>query len=324
MRRFFTGVATALVTPFSGGRVDYAALRRLINRQIDMRADALVVLGTTGEISTLTAAEKHSIIKAAVKTVRSRVPLIFGIGGNNPAEIIKLGLFVKKMCDTGGGISARKCLEVFTTAPCSLPPKGRVSGAPCKTSKGSARGTGRHTAGKIGIMVTAPYYNKATQDGIYKFFEKITDAVCLPALVYNIPGRTGVNIEPETLYRISTLPYVAGIKEASGSIPQITEVVRNCPNTAVYSGDDTIALPCYAVGCCGIISVASNLSVAPVKDIYDKYKKGRHASALSLFQTQLPLYRLLFAQVNPIPIKYYLSKRGLVQNELRLPLTPMN
>jgi 4-hydroxy-tetrahydrodipicolinate synthase len=172
-------------------------------------------------------------------------------------------------------------------------------------------------------MITAPYYNKGTQDGIYRFFEAITNAVKLPAVAYNIPGRTGVNIEPETLYRISTLKYVVGIKEASGNIAQITEVVRICPNVAVYCGDDTLALPSYAVGCQGIISVASNISAVPVAAIYNMYKHGKTAAALSAFHGQLPFYKSLFTSVNPIPVKNELTKIGLIKNELRLPLTPI-
>jgi 4-hydroxy-tetrahydrodipicolinate synthase len=288
MGKLFTGVATALVTPFNNGKVDYFTLQNLINRQIDDGVDCLVILGTTGEISTLTDAEKHKIINTAINTNRNRVPLIFGIGGNNPPEIIKLGHFVKQ--------TAQKI---------------------------ASNGDNNTASARVGIMITAPYYNKGTQDGIYKFFAEITNAVRLPAIIYNIPARTGVNIEPDTLYRISTLPFVAGIKEASGNIPQIAEVVMKCPNTAVYSGDDTIALPCYAVGCCGIISVASNLSVQNVKHIYELYRKGRSRSALMLFQIQMPFYKSLFKQVNPIPIKYYLSKENLIKNEMRLPLTPM-
>jgi 4-hydroxy-tetrahydrodipicolinate synthase len=255
-------------------------------------------LGTTGEISTLAAAEKHKIIRTAIETNRNRVPLVFGIGGNNPTEIIKLGRFVK---ETAANIGANDL----------------------ENKEDTAETQDKATVHRVGIMVTAPYYNKGTQDGIYRFFAEITNAVELPTIVYNIPARTGVNIEPDTLYRISTLRFAAGIKEASGNISQIAEVVMKCPNTAVYSGDDTIALPCYAVGCCGIISVASNLSVSNVKYIYELYKKGRSKSALMLFQIQMPFYKSLFTQVNPIPIKHYLAKENLIKNELRLPLTPM-
>ena len=280
MDPIFTGIATALVTPFNkDNKVDYPALQNLIQRQIEMDADALLILGTTGEISTLSEQERHAIIDCALKTNNNCLPLIFGIGGNDPTSIIKLG---KYLLSAAHGYQS-----------------------------------------KIAIMVTTPYYNKGTQDGIYKFYETITKALKLPTIVYNIPARTGVNITPENMARIAQLPYVAGIKEASGDLQQITQIVKLCPKTAVYCGDDTLALPAYAVGCQGIISVASNINIAPLKQIWELYNSGQIKSALQLFQKELYLYQSLFRVVNPIPIKYELSKLGLIQNVLRLPLLPI-
>ena len=279
MRKLFDGIATALVTPFRKNKVDYKAFAQLINRQINMQVDALVIIGTTGEFSTLSYDERREVVVFTLKTVANRVPVIFGIGGNDPSTVISLGKFIKDK-------------------------------------------TKEFTAKKVGVMLTAPYYNKATQDGIFQFFKIITNAVKLPTIAYNVPGRAGINIEPATMARISQLTYVHGIKEASGNIGQIAEVVALCPHTPVYGGDDALALPCYAVGCRGTISVASNIDVAPVKEIYTLYKKGKPA-VLQVFQNQLPLYRSLFRAVNPIPIKYELSELGLIKNELRLPLTPL-
>jgi 4-hydroxy-tetrahydrodipicolinate synthase len=274
MTPIFTGVATALVTPFNKNKPDYPSLTNLINRQIEMGVSALVILGTTGEISTLSARERRDIISFAIKTVANRVPLIFGIGGNDPKNIIALGNYVKKTYKNYNGLSS------------------------------------------YGVMITTPYYNKATQDGIYEYFRYITDKLRLPTIVYNIPSRTGINAEPETLTRIAKLPYIAGIKEAGGNIAQIQDVVRLCPDTSVYCGDDTLSLPSYAVGCAGIISVAANVAVAPVAEIFA-------ARSLPLYQSQLPFYKSLFRAVNPIPIKYELFKMGLIKNELRLPLLPI-
>jgi 4-hydroxy-tetrahydrodipicolinate synthase len=278
MKQLFGGVGTALVTPFKGGEVDYAAFRRLIERQIEMRADALVILGTTGEICTLSGKERRKVIKFALEVIADRVPAVFGIGGNDPTTIIALGRFV---ADSAAG----------------------------------------RAEGNVGVMVTGPYYNKATQDGLYEFFRFISNEIRLPAIVYNIPGRTGINIEPATMAKIAALPFIAGIKEASGNVAQIADVVKACPGTAVYCGDDTLALPAYAVGCRGIVSVAGNIDVAPVKDIYTLYAAGKVKQALSLYQEQVPFYKSLFRAVNPIPIKYELAKMGLIKNELRLPLT---
>ena len=278
MQPIFNGVATAMVTPFDQEQIDWARFKNLIERQIDQGVDALLFLGTTGEMPTLSHAERHAVVDFALATVGNRVPLIFGIGGNDPTTIIDLGLYVAKQ----------------------------------------ARAAGVRPA----IMVSSPYYNKATPDGLYAFFQKITNAVKLPTIVYNIPTRTGVNIDPQTMAKIARLRYVAGIKEASGNLQQIAQVVALCPHTAVYSGDDTLALACYAVGCRGIISVASNLAVTPVQNIYRLYNQGHPWQALTLFQSQLPLYQSLFRVVNPIPVKSELAKMGLIKNALRLPLLP--
>ena len=280
MEPIFTGIATALVTPFNTKQeVDSPTLRRLIKRQIQMSADALVILGTTGEISTLNNQERHAIIDCALKTTQGQIPLIFGIGGNDPTSIIKLGQYVAE--------------------------------------------ASKSYTGKVGIMVTTPYYNKGTPEGIYAYYQAITSAVKLPTIIYNIPSRTGVNLTPENTARIATLPFIAGIKEASGNLQQITQTVCLCPNIAVYSGDDTLALPCYAVGCRGIISVASNLNVVPLKRIWHSFNAGNPHDALINFQHELPFYQSLFRVVNPIPIKYELAKHGLIKNVLRLPLLPI-
>ena len=280
MEPIFTGIATALVTPFNHKhKIDFTALRNLIERQIKMQADAIVILGTTGEISTLSAKERHAVIDCALETIKNRIPIIFGIGGNDPASIIDLGNYLLQ--------------------------------------------ASQNSTAKIGIMITAPYYNKGTQDGIYAYYKLITSTLKLPTIVYNIPGRTGVNITPETMQRIAGLPFVAGIKEASGDIQQIMQTVKLCSHTAVYCGDDTLAIPAYAVGCRGIISVASNLEVAPLKEIWKLFNQGQNQKALNLFQKELPFYQSLFRVVNPIPIKHELAKHGLIKNVLRLPLLPI-
>ena len=273
MSTLFNGVCTALVTPFKNKEVDFKAFGNLIQRQLGADTDALCILGTTGEASTLTTEEKHAIIKFSLETVAGKVPIVFGIGGNNPKDIIELGKFIAK------------------TPAIPL------------------------TKGGIGVMVTAPYYNKCTQDGAVEFFNTVANAIKLPMIVYNVPGRTGVNLEPETIARICINRYICGVKEASGNIEQIANVVRLCKKP-VYSGDDTIALPCYAVGCRGIISVASNVRPKEVREIWLKRSKR-------LFLCELPFYRSLFVQVNPIPVKRVLAGMGLINNELRLPLTAM-
>jgi len=276
MKKLFTGVCTALITPFNKHNdVDYVALGRLIKNQIDSGVDALLILGTTGEAPTLSLDEKKSIINFTIEIVAKRVPVVVGIGGNNPSSIIELGLYAKSV-------------------------------------------------GADAVMVTAPYYNKATQDGMVKFFNHIAKNVQLPMIVYNVPGRCSVNILPETMERIAKNKLVYGIKEASGNIEQIQTIVRLCPNTAVYSGDDTIALPCYAVGCVGIISVASNARPAAVASIHKNFIARKVTTARRRYFEHLPYFQSLFSQVNPIPIKHELSKMGICKNILRLPLTPFD
>lgn len=278
MKKIFCGLCTALITPFKNDEIDFVAFEKLVKFQIEGGVDAILFLGTTGEPSTMTFLEKQRIIKFALDTVKKDVHLVFGIGGNNPSEIIKLGQFVK------------------------------------------AISTGR----KVSVMVTAPYYNKSTQAGAVEFFNNIANVVELPMIVYNVPGRTGMNIEPVTLEKIAKNKYVWAIKEASGNMEQISQVVRLCSNISVFCGDDSLALPSYAVGCAGVISVASNVVPKDVKSIWNAYMKSENAVAREKFIEQLPLYKSLFCEVNPIPVKFAASKLGLCENEIRLPLTPLD
>jgi 4-hydroxy-tetrahydrodipicolinate synthase len=276
MKPIFTGACTALVTPFNeDGSVDYISFGRLVEFQISGGIGALLFLGTTGESCTLTRTEKREIVDFALSTVAGRVPVIIGIGGNDPAAIIEFG------------------------KECASRPHPRPEA----------------------VLVSSPYYNKATQPGLVKYFHTIADAVKLPVIVYNVPARTGINIEPETMREISAHKNIAGIKESAGNIAQLAEIIRLCPDTAVYAGDDALALPAYALGAKGVISVASNAAPTETQKIYGLYTSG--SEARTLFLNQLPLYKALFAEVNPIPVKYMLSKMGLIENNLRLPLTPL-
>lgn len=270
----FTGVCTALVTPFDkNGKTDFEAFKNLINFQIKGGVSALLFLGTTGEASTMSLDEKKEIVQFAKEQVNGRLPIIVGIGGNNPSTIIE---FAKTL------------------------------------------------SGIDGVLLSSPYYNKATQAGLVTFFHTIANNIRLPIIVYNVPSRTGQNIEPETFAQICKNRYIAGIKEASGNITQFAEVIRNCPNTPVYSGDDAFALPSYALGAKGVISVASNAVPTQTQTIFDLLSKQENKEAKNLFYTQLPLYRALFCEVNPIPVKYLLADLGIIKNHLRLPLTPLS
>jgi len=183
-------------------------------------------------------------------------------------------------------------------------------------------GTQAKRLGADAVMISAPYYNKCTQEGGYKFFADITKCIQMPTIVYNVPGRTGINLEAETLARISRLKYVVGIKEASGNIAQIADVIR-LSKVPVYCGDDSLSFLCYVLGAKGTISVASHLAPKECIEIFDLVNANKIRSARKLFFEQLPLYYSLFVKPNPIPVKYYLAKNGLCRNEVRLPLTAM-
>ena len=284
MKLFFNGICTAMITPFKNGEIDFPALGKIIEFQIQNNIDALLFLGTTGEASTLTFEEKIDIIKFAVKIADGRIPLVFGIGGNNPAERLRLGNAV------------------------------------------------REHAPKCAVMMTAPYYNKCTQDAAIKHFNAMANAIKLPMFIYNIPGRAGMNLTPATIAKICKNKYIAGIKESSGNMAQIIEVVRLC-SKPVYCGDDALSLPCYAIGCMGTISVASNVRPRETRAIWKGegvfYELGKiedltmfQKSGFSrLFYSQLPFYDALFCEVNPGPIKYAMHLAGFCEPDVRPPLT---
>jgi 4-hydroxy-tetrahydrodipicolinate synthase len=176
---------------------------------------------------------------------------------------------------------------------------------------------------EIALIVT-PYYNKPTQEGIYRHFEAITSQVDIPILVYNIQGRTGVNIETSTLLRIAGLPNVIGVKEASGNISQAGDVVltvrKKYPSFAVLSGDDGMTLPMMALGATGVISVVSNLVPERVVSLVNSALKGQFDNARKVHEELSSLFKLAFIEVNPMPIKYAMNLCGMAAGHCRLPL----
>jgi len=271
MQELFSGVCTAMVTPLTKDlEIDFKTFQKNIDWQILNGVSALCIMGTTGEASTLSFDEKVSIIKFAINHVKHRVPIIFGIGGNNPTEILKLGNTIKE-----------------------------------------------HNIGNIGVLLSTPYYNKCTQDAAIKHFHDMANQIKLPMIIYNIPGRAGMNLLPPTALKILNNPFVVGIKESSGNIAQITEIVRLCPDKAVYCGDDGLSLPCYSIGCRGIISVASNIKPQETIAIYNNRDT-------KLFLEQTQIYDALFCEVNPSPIKYAMSLLGMCKPYVRPPLTMLS
>ena len=275
----FQGLATALITPFTPqGEVDYDAYARLLEYQIAGGADALLVLGTTGEPPTLSDEEKEKVIEFAVREINHRVPVLVGAGSNSTASMVQA----------------------------------------CK------RGA-KH--GADALLVVTPYYNKCTQEGLLEHYRAACNATDLPVLAYNVPGRTGVNIKPETAAKMADkLPSLIGLKEACGNMAQILETARLIAgsNMTLYSGDDGLALPIFAAGGKGLISVASNAAPALTKQLVDACLAGDYDKGRALQFRLQPFFDALFCEVNPIPAKKACALLGICSDEVRLPLTRMS
>ena len=178
--------------------------------------------------------------------------------------------------------------------------------------------------GADGVLVVTPYYNKATQGGLYKHFSMVADIATKPVIMYNVPSRTGCNLTPETVARLAEHPNIAGIKEASGNMSQVVEIAARCADKLdIYSGDDALTVPMMAMGGLGCISVLSNVVPKLAVEMTDRFFAGDVAGAAQLQCRTLPLVNALFSEVNPIPAKAAVSAMGFGQEHLRMPLTPM-
>jgi 4-hydroxy-tetrahydrodipicolinate synthase len=273
MRVNFTGVGTALVTPFTAsGDLDERAVRRLGRRQIDAGVHFLVPCGTTGENPTLTLAERIRIVEILADEAGGKTPVLAGAGGYDTREIIHLADEMRK-------------------------------------------------AGAAGLLSVTPYYNKPTQEGLFQHFRAIADSTPLPVIVYNVPGRTGVNVETATLARLSAIPNIVGVKEASGNITQMADVCNAVPDDfIVLSGDDAITLPLMAIGGRGIISVASNEIPAEMARMVEAAERGDFAAARAIHRRILPLMQVNFVESNPVPVKAAMAAMGLLEEVYRLPM----
>jgi 4-hydroxy-tetrahydrodipicolinate synthase len=180
-----------------------------------------------------------------------------------------------------------------------------------------------HAAGADGLLSVTPYYNKPTPEGLFRHYSAIAEATPLPIVVYNVPGRTGCNVTPATLERLATIPTVAAVKEASGSVNQISEVCRTMPEDfIVLSGDDAMTLPAMAVGARGLISVASNEAPEEMAGLVEAAEKGDYTDARRRHQRLLPLLTANFLESNPIPVKAAMALMGLLEESFRLPMVP--
>lgn len=272
----FRGLGIALVTPFQAdGSIDFDALDRLIEYQIQGGADFLCIMGTTAETPTLSREEKRLLKEHFVERVAGRVPLLMGCGGNNTAAI----------------------LEELQT---------------------------ENWKGIDGILSVCPYYNKPTQEGLYQHFAAIAKASPVPVVLYNVPGRTGVNMTAETTLRLAReFENIVAIKEASGNITQMDDIIKNKPkHFDVISGDDGITFPLITLGAVGVISVIGNALPAEFSRMVRLALKGEYNTSLSIHHKFTELFKLLFVDGNPAGVKAMLSEMGLIQNVLRLPLIP--
>ncbi|HTH25977.1 MAG TPA: 4-hydroxy-tetrahydrodipicolinate synthase [Vicinamibacterales bacterium] len=273
MRTPFTGVGTALITPFTkSGALDEYAISQLAKRQIERGVHFLVPCGTTGETPTLSAAERRRVVELVLKAADGQVPVMAGAGGYDTQEVVHVA---KEM----------------------------------------------QSIGVQGLLSVTPYYNKPTPEGLFAHFSKIADATPLPIMLYNVPGRTGCNIDAATCAKLATIPHVIGVKEASGNITQMVEICRAVPaNFLVLSGDDALTLSLMAIGGRGLISVASNVAPAAIANMVEAAERGDFAGARQMHHFLVPLMLGNFIESNPGPVKYAMSVMGLCEEVYRLPV----
>ena len=272
----FKGSGVALVTPFqTDGSIDTQALKQLVQLQIDGGTDFLVVQGTTGESPTLSQDEKRLVLDTVLEVNNGRLPVVYGIGGNNTAGLAAL----------------------FQNLP----------------------------SGVDGILSVSPYYNKPIQKGIVAHFKQVASYTDLPIILYNVPGRTGSNMSVETTLELAELPNVVAVKEASGNMEQIMDIIRQRkPGFGVLSGDDNLTMPLIAAGADGVISVVANA-------FPERFSQMVHASmandltlAKAAHYDLFNVTKMFFEEGNPGGVKVALAARGLMQETMRLPLYPVS
>ena len=273
----FSGSYVALVTPFNAdGSVNFDTLRALTRWHLEQGTDGIVVLGTTGESSTMSHEEDDDVARCVIETVNGRIPVICGAGSN----------------------STQTQLE-----------KSRRY----------------HDMGADGLLLITPYYNKANDEGMYRHFAQTADAVHIPCLLYNVPGRTGCSIPVSVVERLAKHPNIVGIKEASGDMSYAMKIAHCIgPDFALYSGNDDITVPLMSIGGSGVISVYANVMPAMCHQIVADYLSGNQAQAVANHLRYLRVMNDLFIEVNPIPVKAAMNMMGLNVGPMRLPLCEMS
>lgn len=274
----FTGVFTALVTPFKQGRVAFDELRALVEKQIAAGVDGLIPAGTTGESPTLDHEEHVEVVRAVVEAARGRVPVVAGTGSNSTSEAVSL------------------------------------------TKRA-------HEAGADGFLQVSPYYNKPTQEGLFRHFSAVAEATNRPIMLYSIPGRCVIEIGVPTIERLlARHPHVNHIKESGGSCDRV-DLLRQAMghDLTILSGDDSLTLPFMAIGAKGVVSVASNLVPADIARLVKAALHGDFAAALAEHQRLHPLFKALFIEPNPVPVKTAMAHAGILSSsEVRAPMYEMS
>ena len=273
----FKGAGVAIVTPMNADQsVNYDKLEEIIEEQIAGGTDAIVIVGTTGEGSTLSMEEHSECIKKAVEFTKHRIPVVAGTGSNCTETAIQL------------------------------------------TQEAEEHGADA-------ALVVTPYYNKATQKGLVKHYSAIADSTKLPLILYNVPGRTGTNIAPETVATLhKTKKNIVGVKDATANLAQTSEMMRLCDgDLELYSGEDGLVVPILSLGGIGVISVVSNIAPHDVHEMVMSFLNGDIEKSRKMQLRELPLVDALFCEVNPIPVKTAMNLMGKEVGPLRLPLCDM-
>lgn len=272
----FTGVCTALVTPFLNGKVNYPMMDQLIRRQIEAGIEAIVLCGTTGESPTLSDAEKIEIIRRGKAYAGNRCKIIAGTGSNCTEHAVALSKAAEEV-------------------------------------------------GADALLVVTPYYNKANNSGLIAHYMAIAHSVSIPIILYNVPSRTGADI-PVTVYqRLSSIPNIAGVKEASNDLSKIAKIKAQCPDHfSVWSGNDDLTLPVMAYGGEGVISVLSNVLPTEMKMLTDAAVQGDYKLAANLQKKLMSMMEIMFCDVNPMPVKAAMKAIGYDCGNCRLPLTELS
>lgn len=272
------GTGVALVTPFKAdGSVDFTGLENLVNHCIQGGVEYLVVMGTTGESATCSAHEKTAVLRAVKRFANNRVPIVYGVGGNNTAAV----------------------LDAISEA---------------------------ELDGVSAILSVSPYYNKPTQEGIYRHYEAIAKHSPKPIILYNVPGRTGINMSAATTLRLARdFKNIIAIKEASGNMEQIMEIIKSKPaGFEVISGDDNLTFPMLALGAVGVISVSGQGLPTVFTQMVRNALAGNFDAARSAHYALFNFTQLLFAEGNPGGIKAALKVLGVCEDHVRLPLWPIS